>query len=81
MSDTPESDGAAFTPRDCIFPDELDGSVVTIEFARNLERQRDELQRAIHAFCEGARWACSEWKNQDHIKPLFDIAAKIHPSA
>jgi hypothetical protein len=41
-----------------------------------LEREREnaKLRDAISAFCAGASWSHAEWKNQPHIKPLFDLA-------
>jgi FtsZ-binding cell division protein ZapB len=43
------------------------------EKCRKLERERDEAIKAISAFCEASQWCAKEWKEQDHIKPLFDI--------
>jgi hypothetical protein len=37
--------------------------------------ERDALRMAITEFCEGQKWACEEWKNQDHIKPMFDLCS------
>ncbi len=48
------------------------------EYMERLERQRDEAINAIKKFCEGSNWASRDWKDQDHIKPLFDIAKKYN---
>jgi hypothetical protein len=47
-----------------------------MDLARCLERERNELRKIIVTFCEQSNWAVDAWKNQDHIKPLFDIHAK-----
>lgn len=69
MSKTPETDaltaGCTFGP----FVEAL------AEKCRELEMQRNEAIKAIVAFCEASQWCAKDWKNQDHIKPLFDIYA------
>ena len=47
-----------------------------MDLARRLQRERDELRQVISNFCEENNWAVDAWKNQGHIKPLFDIHAK-----
>ena len=32
----------------------------------------------IKKFCEVNQWAAKIWKDQDHIKPLFDISNKYN---
>jgi hypothetical protein len=44
-------------------------------------KQRDDLSKMISAFCVEQNWACSEWKNQTHIKPLFDFHASMKGGA
>lgn len=39
-----------------------------------LRSERDVLKAAIVAFCEDNDWSSEDWKEQPHIKPLFDIA-------
>jgi FtsZ-binding cell division protein ZapB len=46
------------------------------EKCRKLERERDEAIKAIAAFCEASQWCAKDWKDQDHIKPLFDVYNK-----
>ena len=41
-----------------------------------LEEENAKMKRAIHAFCEGSSWAAQSWKDQNHIKPLFDMDAQ-----
>lgn len=33
-----------------------------------------DLPRIVRDFCEGQKWAAQLWKDQPHIKPLFDFA-------
>jgi hypothetical protein len=33
-----------------------------------------DLPRLVREFCEGQKWAVKGWKDQPHIKPLFDFA-------
>ena len=33
-----------------------------------------DLPRLVREFCEGQKWAVQGWKDQAHIKPLFDFA-------
>ena len=40
-------------------------------------RLRAEMKTAIVAFCEAHRWAYDSWEKSEHIKPLFDIAARL----
>ena len=42
------------------------------EASADCERELAELRQIIRDFCEGQKWAAQEWKNQAHIKPLFD---------
>lgn len=44
--------------------------------ALKMQDERDELRQVISNFCEENNWAVDAWKNQGHIKPLFDIHAK-----
>jgi hypothetical protein len=88
MSDAPETDLKDDLYLDCddsccavrviwsSTGEEFTGDIVPAEFARRLERERDELRKIIANFCEQNDWAVDAWKNQDHIKPLFDIHAK-----
>jgi hypothetical protein len=46
------------------------------EYIERLERERNEAINAIQAFCKHSEWAAQAWKDQDHIKPLFEIADK-----
>lgn len=32
-----------------------------------------KMQKAIDDFCEGQDWASQNWKDQDHIKELFNL--------
>lgn len=34
-----------------------------------------DLPRLVLEFCAGQKWAVQGWKDQAHIKPLFDFAA------
>ena len=45
MSDTPETDARTYVPS-------LGASTVPAEFARKLERERDDLQKAVNGLCE-----------------------------
>ena len=36
-----------------------------------------ELETAIKNFCDGQSHAVDPWKQQSHIKPLFDIAKDL----
>jgi hypothetical protein len=40
-------------------------------------RRIEELEAAIKAFTDGQWWATGMWKNEPHIKPLFDIAREL----
>ena len=42
-----------------------------------LEEENVKFKEAIGAFCEGAAWACQSWKDQPHIKPLFDLTSAL----
>ena len=51
-----------------------------LETIRKLEKElatakmnNARMKHAIRTFCEGASWAADAWKQQEHIKPLFDI--------
>lgn len=44
----------------------------------SLVAERDQMSKAICNFCAEASWSVDTWKNQAHIKPLFDIAARTH---
>lgn len=33
-----------------------------------------DLPRLVRDFCVGQKWAARAWKDQPHIKPLFDFA-------
>ncbi len=46
------------------------------EYMEIRERERNEIIDAIITFCKHAEWSAQIWKDQDHIKPLFDIARK-----
>lgn len=49
-----------------------------------LAEQDKEIARmrgAIATFAKGQSWAAQGWKDQPHIKPLFDIAALLPPAA
>jgi len=35
-----------------------------------------EFQKAIDDFCEATKWASKSWKDQAHIKALFDLQTK-----
>jgi hypothetical protein len=70
MSDTPESD------KNSVEWDRANEAGCSLVFAQGLERERNELRQVISTFCEQNDWAVDAWKNQDHIKPLFDIHAK-----
>jgi hypothetical protein len=70
MSDTPESD------KNSVEWDRANEAGCSLAFAQGIERERDELRQVISNFCEETNWAVDAWKNQDHIKPLFDIHAK-----
>lgn len=37
-----------------------------------LKEEIERLQGLIDNFCESQEWAVDSWKNQKHIKPLFD---------
>ena len=37
-------------------------------------RENDRLRGIIMAFCSGQQWADHAWKDQAHVKPLFDVA-------
>jgi hypothetical protein len=50
---------------------------VPASFARELERDNARLREAINAFCSGQAWADESWKNQPHIKALFDLSNSI----
>jgi hypothetical protein len=46
------------------------------ECMERLERERNEAINAIQAFCKASQWSAQIWKDQDHIRPLFEIANK-----
>ena len=49
---------------------------VHIDDVRLLLNESESMKAAIKTFCEEQRGrACAEWRNQDHIAPLFKIAA------
>lgn len=41
-----------------------------------LDEENAKMKSMIHAFCEGSSWAVQSWKDQDHVKPLFDLVAQ-----
>ena len=45
-------------------------------YVKALERERDEAISAIKEFVKKHSWAASVWKEQPHIKRLFDIAGR-----
>ena len=61
MSDTPRTDSAEFSAESKL---------------EALEQDNKLMLSAILEFCEHQQWANEFWKNQEHIKPLFDIAKK-----
>jgi len=74
MSDTPETDNAekhAYEHEDDMTP------TVKSDFARKLERERNELREMILNFCEGENWTIQRWQDQEHVNPLFNMAEKI----
>ena len=44
------------------------------EYVKAVETERDEAIAAIRDFAEKHNWAADIWKQQPHIKRLFDIA-------
>ena len=66
MSDTPETDAEANNGSLC-------DQCVPVDFARKLERERDEMREAIAEFCKLHEWACDSWKKQPHIARLFKL--------
>lgn len=44
-----------------------------------IARERDLLMEIISDFCDGQDWADGSWKDQAHIKPLFDAAKGVTP--
>lgn len=38
-----------------------------------VEKERDEMKIAIDQFVNATGWADKMWKDQPHIKPLFDL--------
>ena len=69
MSDTPRTDALS--------RDLNSGVTHYLEFARQLERELAAANAAILAFVKTSSWAAREYKEQDHVKPLFDIAEKF----
>lgn len=45
-----------------------------IHESRAMERELAAVKLVIARFCSGQAWAADSWKDQEHIKPLFDIA-------
>jgi hypothetical protein len=50
------------------------------EGIRQRAHEFDEMRDAIVAFANGQEWADKSWKEQPHIKRLFDIAKAIPTS-
>ena len=48
---------------------------------KTLKRRVDELERAISTFVREQEWADKSWKEQSHIKRLFDIACEMEKKA
>lgn len=46
--------------------------------AMALEERVAFLEDTIRVFCAGQSWAAPGWKNQEHVKPLFDICSAIN---
>ena len=53
--------------------EELDCSC-NAEELRQVRAENARLREAINAFCSGQAWADESWKNQPHIKALFDLS-------
>ena len=77
MSDTPETDAVSVPCQS------LENELVDANFARRFERERDKLRAEnvelvglISNFCKQHGWSVDGWKNQRHVKPLFDIYEK-----
>ena len=49
------------------------GTCATVE---EIRREIERLNKIIRDFCAKEDWAVERWKNQEHIKPLFDEARK-----
>jgi hypothetical protein len=56
---TPDSE----YPKACRMADEVNARLIA---------SAPELHDMIIAFCEGQKFAAEVWKNQEHIKPLFE---------
>jgi len=60
------------------FREKQHGATLTILRARKTILDQSAkihgLEELVTAFCEGQKWADESWKNQKHIKPLFDYA-------
>lgn len=84
MSDTPRTDAETMRDEydhvDTEFGAFAPSDTVGADFARQLERElndatkeRDHLKKLITDFCVNQKWAHESWKDQEHIKPLFDV--------
>lgn len=80
MSDTPRTDAALESTWGSI---NVPTNPIPADFARQLERelaevtkQRNHLDMLIVNFCKDHKWAAAMWKQQNHVKPLFDYAKK-----
>jgi len=56
---------------------ELAVNAMLKERIEELERERNELRKLILDFCEGENWTIQRWQDQEHVKPLFNMAEKI----
>lgn len=43
-----------------------------------LRAEVESLRSAVNAFCDATIWSAQSWKDQPHIKPLFDHARTTH---